>query len=233
VEETINPISDAGFQRVNSKEMSIRGPMQICSYTFEEYVEKVRTFHGYPAPGVIVGGFMVDLAYKYLPTHGLFDAISETSKCLPDAIQLLTPCTIGNSWLRIMDVGRFAMALYDKTTGHGVRVSVDAGKVGSWSPIKNWYFKLAPKVKEDIGVLLTAIREAGSDILNLQPVKVLLGVPEKRRRTAFGACPHCNETYPIADGPACRACQGRLTYIGQVIRPEDTTKGLPYEIERA
>jgi hypothetical protein len=36
--------------------------MTICSYAFEDYVEKVRSFHGFAAPGVIIGGFMVDLA---------------------------------------------------------------------------------------------------------------------------------------------------------------------------
>ena len=41
--------------------------MNICSYTFEEYVERVRSFHGFAAPGVVIGGFMVDLAYQHLP----------------------------------------------------------------------------------------------------------------------------------------------------------------------
>ena len=70
--------------------------MKIGPYTFEEYVEKVRVFHGYPAPGVVLGGIMVDMARRNMHEDGLFDAISETDKCLPDSIQLLTPCTIGN-----------------------------------------------------------------------------------------------------------------------------------------
>ena len=33
--------------------------MNIRNYTFEEFVERVKEFHGYSAPGVIIGGFMV------------------------------------------------------------------------------------------------------------------------------------------------------------------------------
>src|SRR4030042_1863444 len=70
--------------------------MNILSYTFEEYFERVQSFHGFAAPGVVIGGFMVDLAYQHLPEDRLFDAICETAKCLPDAIQLLTSCTVAN-----------------------------------------------------------------------------------------------------------------------------------------
>ena len=31
--------------------------MNIRNYTFEEFVERVKAFHGYEAPGVIIGGF--------------------------------------------------------------------------------------------------------------------------------------------------------------------------------
>jgi formylmethanofuran dehydrogenase subunit E len=63
---------------------------------------------------------MVDLALSILPRGILFDAIAETGHCLPDAIQLLTPCTVGNGWLKVRDLGRFALALYDKQSGEGV-----------------------------------------------------------------------------------------------------------------
>ena len=59
----------------------------------------------------------------------LFDAICETRNCLPDAVQLLTPCTIGNGWLKVVNVGRFALTLYDKYQGEGVRVYLDPAKV--------------------------------------------------------------------------------------------------------
>jgi formylmethanofuran dehydrogenase subunit E len=60
----------------------------------------VKSFHGYVAPGVVLGGVMVDLARRQLPPEVLFDAVCETRHCLPDAVQLLTPCTLGNGWLK-------------------------------------------------------------------------------------------------------------------------------------
>ena len=41
--------------------------MNIRSYTFEEYVERVRSFHGFAGPGVLIGGFKVEVAYRRLP----------------------------------------------------------------------------------------------------------------------------------------------------------------------
>jgi len=41
--------------------------MNICTYSYEEYLHLVKSFHGNLAPGLIIGGFMVDLAMKNLP----------------------------------------------------------------------------------------------------------------------------------------------------------------------
>ena len=82
------------------------------------------------------------LAIRNLPDGVLYDAICETRSCLPDAIQLLTPCTMGNGWLKIIHLGRFALTLYDKQNYEGVRVFLDAEKVEAWPEIKAWYFKL-------------------------------------------------------------------------------------------
>ena len=79
--------------------------MQIGSYSYDEYLRVVKSFHGNLAPGLVIGGFIVDLALKNLPQGQFFDAICETSACLPDAVQLLTPCSIGNGWLKIVDMG--------------------------------------------------------------------------------------------------------------------------------
>lgn len=49
----------------------------IGPYTYNEYFEQVRRFHGHTAPGVVVGGFMVDLALKNLPEEEFFDALCE------------------------------------------------------------------------------------------------------------------------------------------------------------
>ena len=110
--------------------------MRIGPYTHEEFMEEARKFHGYPAPGLIIGGYMVELARSHMPHGVLYDAISETTYCLPDAIQLLTPCTAGNGWLRILNLGLYAMSLYDKRNGRGVRVRLDVDKLDPYPAVK-------------------------------------------------------------------------------------------------
>ena len=188
----------------------LRENRMIRSYTFEDYIERVTSFHGYAAPGVIIGGFMVDLAYSHLPQDGLFDALCETSKCLPDAIQLLTPCTTGNGWLTVVNVGRFALSLYDKKTGEGIRVFVDPEKINEWPEVKTWFFKLKPKKEQDYSRLIKEISEAGPDICSFQTVKVTDRFLKKSHRKEFVICPGCGEAYPIDDGPICLGCREPL-----------------------
>jgi formylmethanofuran dehydrogenase subunit E len=180
--------------------------MTICGYLFDEYTERIRAFHTFAAPGVILGGFMVDLAYKHLPSEGLFDALCETAKCLPDAIQLLTPCTIGNGWLTVVNIGRYAMTFYEKSTGEGVRVAMDTGKLDEWPEIKGWFLKLKPKEEQEEQRLIAEIENAGSSIYKVQLVTVTREVREKKHRAGFAICPQCGEAYPVTDGPSCLGC---------------------------
>jgi len=186
--------------------------MNILSYTFEEYIELVRSFHGYPAPGVIIGGFMVELAYQHLPKEGLFDAICETEKCLPDAIQLLTPCTIGNGWLRIMNIGCFALTLYDKHSGKGIRVFLDPLKLDAWPEIKSWFYQQKPRGEQDNQLLMKEIKQAGANILSARQVKVDSSLLNKHR-AGSALCPLLKEAQPPADNKTCLGCQGKISYI--------------------
>lgn len=186
--------------------------MNICAYSYEEYVNLVKSFHGTLAPGLLIGGFMVDLAMKHLPEGELFDAICETHACLPDAIQILTPCTIGNGWLSIAPFGKFAVTLYEKYTGKGVRVFLDIKKLEAWPEVRDWYLKKKKKRDQDSDLLMTQIKAAGHSLLGIQQVLV---APEKVRRKKMGPsgiCPVCGEAYPIRDGYQCRSCQGDAPY---------------------
>ena len=116
-------------------------------------------FHGNPAPGLLIGGFMVDMAMRERPEGEFFDVLCETSVCLPDAVQLLTPCTYGNGWLKVVDIGRFAITVFEKYSGKGVRVHLDASKLGDYPEIKSWFFRLKRKEEQDQEKLMGEIRE--------------------------------------------------------------------------
>jgi len=185
----------------------------ICGRTYGEYIEMIEAFHGHVAPGVVLGGFMVDLAYRNLPQGEYFDAISETRSCLPDAIQLLTPCTVGNGWLRIIDLSRFALSLFEKYTGNGVRVYVDSQKLDDWPELKAFFFKLKPKKEQDSEVLMGEINLAHTSIFGVQKVMVDLDSIQSHHRDAFAVCPLCGEGYPENDGKICLGCQGEAPYL--------------------
>jgi formylmethanofuran dehydrogenase subunit E len=187
--------------------------MNIGSYAYEEYIRIVKSFHGNLAPGLVIGGFMVDLAQKNLPEGKFFDAICETPICLPDAIQLLTPCTLGNGWMTVFDFGKFALTLYDKSSGHGIRVYLDVEKLKQWPEVYSWYMKLKPKKEQDFDLLMAQIKEAGDGSLSMQSVRV---EPEKMRRPKVGStavCSGCGESYPMKDGDRCRPCSGESPYL--------------------
>ena len=187
--------------------------MHIGRYSFDEYLSVVKSFHGYASPGLAAGGVMVDLALGRMPAGVLFEAVSETRNCLPDAVQLLTPCTAGNGRLKIINLGRFALSLYDKRSGEGVRVFVDAQKVRVWPEVEAWLFKLKPKQEQDSQLLLDQIRQAGPGVYGIQNVRVQPKFLGKRHRGAIGCCKLCGEPYPTDDGAICRACAGEAPYL--------------------
>lgn len=182
--------------------------MNICTYSYEEYLHLVKSFHGTLAPGLLIGGFMVDLAMKHLPEGEFFDAVCETPVCLPDAVQILTPCTIGNGWLSVVSFGKFAITLYEKYGGRGVRVYLDTGKLNQWPEIRDWYLKKKKKNEQNSELLFAQIKDAGHGLFSIQHVQV---DPEKVSRKKMGpvaVCPVCREAYPTRDGEKCRSCQG-------------------------
>lgn len=185
----------------------------IRGHTYEEYIEMIRAFHGHIAPGVILGGFMVELAYQSLPPGEFFDAISETRSCLPDAIQLLTPCTVGNGWLRVIDLGRFAMCLFEKYSGKGVRIYVDSRKLNDWPQLKVFFFKIKPKREQDSDAIFAEIKLANTSIFGVQKVVVDLNSIQSPHRDHFEICPLCGEGYPENHEKICLGCQGKAPYL--------------------
>ncbi|MDD5475708.1 MAG: FmdE family protein [Syntrophales bacterium] len=186
--------------------------MNICTYSYEEYLHLVKSFHGSMAPGLIIGGFIVDLALKNLPEGDFFDAICETPVCLPDAVQILTPCTIGNGWLTVVNIGRFAVTMYEKFGGEGVRVFLDTNKLEDWPEVRDWYLKRKKKQEQNSELLLSQIREAGHGLLGMQSVRVDPDRIRRKKMGPVGICPDCGEAYPIRDGKQCRDCGGETPY---------------------
>lgn len=184
----------------------------LRKYTPDQYLNALTEFHGNFAPGLFVGGFMVAAAIRRMTEYEFFDAICESTACLPDAIQMLTPCTVGNGWLKIVNTGRFAIILYDKKSGNGVRVSLDAHKLDRFPEIKNWFLRLTSKHEQDREKLIQEIQGAGEEIFSIHPVMVSPHLRGKHAHGHIGICGSCGEAYPEDDGTICRSCQGMDIY---------------------
>ena len=126
--------------------------MHIGPYLFEEFKRFVENFHGYAAPGLLVGGYMVELAKRHLPEDTLFEAVVESRKCLPDAVQLLTLCSTGNNWMKVHNLGRYAVSLFDKHTGEGVRVSIDPTQLATFR-------RMFPETAGSGGIIESPLRD--------------------------------------------------------------------------
>lgn len=189
--------------------------MKIGTYTYDEFIDKIKEFHGSIAPGIVAGGIMVDIARANLPEGEFFDVICESRHCLPDAVQLLTQCTIGNRWLKIVDTSRYALTFFNKYTGEGIRVNLDAKKLKDWPAIKAWFLKEKAKKDQDQQQILDEFHRAGTGIYST--LKVTVKPPyitsEGKKRSGIGLCPSCNEAYRTDLGETCPACQGKGPFV--------------------
>jgi formylmethanofuran dehydrogenase subunit E len=172
-----------------------------------EFIEIIEKFHGWAAPGVVIGGFMVDWAQELLGQGIEADAIVETRHCLPDAVQLFTPCTCGNGWMKILDWDKFALCLYDKKSLSGHRVWVDLEKLSVFPNIYNWYMRLVEKKDLPLSVLNHDILSAGRKMLTSAQVRITRYYG-KNKKGEIRICPACGEAYPVKQGLQCLACQG-------------------------
>jgi len=186
-------------------------PPTVCGKSFEDFLTTIQRFHGWPAPGVVIGGYMVDLAKEYIGPFVEADAIVETIHCLPDAVQLFTPCTYGNGWMKVVDWDKFALTLYNKKTLEGIRVWLDIDKGRRFPDIYNWYMRLAPKKDLPLDLLLKSIEKAGRNVLSSAPVRVVR-YHGKIKKGTIEICSKCGEAYPASQGDRCFACQGKGYY---------------------
>lgn len=184
----------------------------IGEWTHDQFVAKVLEFHGHAAPGVLIGGYMVEAARRALPRDILFDAVVESVQCLPDAVQLLTPCTVGNGWLRVRNLGIFALSLFNKYTGEGIRARLDVERLEKFPAVRAWFLKLAPKKEQDSEGIAREIRESGMEMITTMPVQIHPDTLKHKGKGAIVRCPSCGEHYPAVFGATCRLCQGNGPY---------------------
>ncbi len=173
----------------------------------EDLLKRIEEFHGALVPGLIMGAYMVELAYEKLGEAEFVDAAVESKKCIADAVQLMTSCTLGNGWLKVYDWGIFAVTLYDKKTKKGVRVYLDIDKLPADSIIRKWYFRdIGKDSHEEVGKEVLKLK---TSIFSSEPVRV--EIPKKTHAKIL-YCTQCNQPFPSTGSDKCASCDTGSTY---------------------
>lgn len=177
----------------------------------KEFLMAIENFHGRQAPGLVLGGLMVDLGIELLGSFSNPAAVVETQCYLPDAVQLFTPCTVGNRRLVILDWGKMALCLYDKNKLAGYRIWLDLKKARSIPSIYNWRMLRLPEKTQHDDPVIRDLLSAGRSILSWRAVPIIQPFTV-RTESPLSVCPKCEEAYPEVQGDRCRSCQGE-TYF--------------------
>ena len=179
---------------------------------YEILVEKAKKFHGGICPGIVMGTRMTIAAMKELgldPKERSRDLIVyvEIDRCMTDAVQAITGCSLGHRSLKYVDYGKFAATFINMETGKAVRVSSieDRSKDPSDQTMEEAIKKLATMPEEE----LLKLEEVQFEV----PENDIPGLPKHK-----AVCSKCGER--IMDGRdilmdgnvVCKACADRPYY---------------------
>jgi formylmethanofuran dehydrogenase subunit E len=186
----------------------------------QQEIIRLSEFHTYPAPGVLIGAFMLDYALELLGVTAdkKLYGVCETPKCLPDALQVMARCTTGNNRLKVVPIGKFAITLNapsESESADAVRVFVDLEKLKQYPVIDTWYAN-SPAYDKHImkKQLQDEIFRAGRNLLSSERVRVAVN---KKKKWSSVTCPCCGETVPdyLIEGDRCGAC-GSMKYYENI-----------------
>lgn len=174
--------------------------------------------HGHLAPGLALGVRMSRVAMEKLGMkkgNRKFVAVSETSRCLADAMQATTGCTMGHANAFIQDYGKLALTLARTDTKEGVRVALRENAHEHSPLMRKWMLregKLTRKEEELLGWELLKLDEG-----YLEVKRVKINFESAFDNSKIVRCEECNELISkgiavIKDKTLCRGCAGAVYY---------------------
>ena len=100
----------------------------ITKEAYEEQLAKAKEFHGEVCGGIAIGTklamYGMDLMGMELNTrHKNLIVFVEIDRCMADAVQSVTKCSMGKRSLKQMYYGKFGVTFYNMDTKEAIRVS--------------------------------------------------------------------------------------------------------------
>lgn len=179
---------------------------------YEKQLSKAVKFHGHLCGGIAIGTRLAMYGLELLgmelnQKHDNLIVFLEIDRCMADAVQSVTGCSMGKRTLKQMYYGKFAATFYNQDTGEALRISdSDANKESK-----------DDETKEEM--IARFRRTPPEDLFKVDKVKIELGLgdmPGKPYTTAF--CSVCGEK--VSDGrhrlvggkPICISCAEESYY---------------------
>lgn len=186
-------------------------------------LQKALNFHGHKCVGLVLGTRIAIAGLGELGINDPADAHNlivyvEIDRCLADAIQAITECTVGHRKLKYVDYGKFAATFVDTSNSKAVRVSVReearqlVNKYSQTQTTSDDAHLISDKEEKD-QMIEAYWKMPDSELLNVREVSVTvptLDLPGKPQRKE--TCKVCGER--IFDGREvivkgnvmCRSC---------------------------
>lgn len=181
----------------------------------EDYDEQLKIagdFHGEICGGIAIGTKLAMYGMELMgmelnKRHKNLIVFLEIDRCMADAVQAVTKCTMGKRTLKQMYYGKFAVTFYNMGTGEAIRVSdADANR--------------KYKENETKDEMKKRFRETSPDeLFNVERVKVKL--PESQLPGAMHSSVFCSfcgekvgdELHMLRGGkPLCKSCAEESYY---------------------
>lgn len=179
---------------------------------YDEQLARASEFHGHLCGGIAIGTKLAMYGLELLgmdlnKKHKNLIVFLEIDRCMSDAVQSVTGCSMGKRTLKQMYYGKFAATFYNQDTGEALRITdADANR--------------KYKVKETKNEIINRFRVTPPEkLFKVDKVKLELGLgdlPGKPYTTVF--CSVCGEK--VSDGrhklvggkPICISCAEESYY---------------------
>ena len=175
--------------------------------------------HGHLAPGIALGLRMSELALSRLKAkrgdkHLI--GISETARCLADAMQAATGCTLGHGNALVENYGKLAITIGDTRTKKGVRVALKEDADKHSYLMNKWMMrlgKLTHQEEEELGMQLLEMNEI---FFSIQDVEI--NSDRNFEKSGIVTCSECGELMPESltekkgNEIYCKPCTGTAYY---------------------
>ncbi len=183
-------------------------------------IDTATALHGHLSPGVALGLRMCEISLSKLGLpkgSKLLFGVSETNRCLPDAVQVGAGCTLGHNNILIVNYGKLALTLANNATKEGIRVALGEAAQNHSVLMANWMLRTARVSKQEEHELSLQLLVMDEKYFVIQNVKINVEAP-KVENDSIIKCAQCSEFFPSSyatlsgDQAYCTACSKPAYY---------------------